>query len=789
MSASSSPVARPARSASTGRSLPCAVLAAIGVALVLAGPAPASPPRDAASAADGFPSYQRAFPLAISAGKLASGDLDGDGHSDLAACEFSDDVVEIFVGDGSGGFTSQLVFDVGWSPGDLAIADFDQDGRNDLAVVLYSDRTIELYINQGGLQFAEARIFDLDWGAQELIAVDFNLDGYPDLATGTGIVLLNDQTGHFSISTIETDLPPTAIAHGDIDDDGDADLAVAHFSSDMASLLLNDGNGAFTQTLVLPTGDNPRHLAFGRLNSDPYDDLVCSNWLGDSISLSLTTGPATFAEPQTIPVEEEPRDCLITDLDHDGDEDVLVMESDERHMSILLNDGSGAFPDRLSAPIPYSSHSPIAEDFDADGRTDLVYVGNWTFVIFERNLGLESFTDPPLLPAGLGASSVDAGDVNDDGAIDVVVANRDDDAVAVFLNDGGGSFPNPLHLPTGERPYDVQLHDMNGDGRLDIVTADYAGATVSILVNHGDGDFAPPVSTFTGYTPNSLAIADFDMDGRPDIATANQGTGTFGVVLNQGGLTFSEPVELEVGVADSIVAGDVTGDGLPDIALNNGSLRVFPNLGGGEFLASYGLPVGSYLENIALDDMDGDGHLDVVFSRAHTARTAGVVFLLDNPRSMVIVEAPLTDAPASLMTADVNRDGIPDIISGSFMLDVIINHGDRTFAPVQSFPHAWTASGSAAGDFDGDGDVDIVRAIPAGDGLLILPNLMCPYDLTGDGLVGSDDLFELLGAWGPCDAYGGGSGDACPADLDGDGTVNASDLFMLLGNWGACETE
>jgi hypothetical protein len=54
----------------------------------------------------------------------------------------------------------------------------------------------------------------------------------------------------------------------------------------------------------------------------------------------------------------------------------------------------------------------------------------------------------------------------------------------------------------------------------------------------------------------------------------------------------------------------------------------------------------------------------------------------------------------------------------------------------------------------------------------------CPGDLSGDGDVNSDDLFQLLGAWGACAA--------CPQDLTGDGDVNSDDLFQLLGAWGAC---
>ncbi|UCD73817.1 MAG: hypothetical protein JSV91_08450 [Phycisphaerales bacterium] len=54
----------------------------------------------------------------------------------------------------------------------------------------------------------------------------------------------------------------------------------------------------------------------------------------------------------------------------------------------------------------------------------------------------------------------------------------------------------------------------------------------------------------------------------------------------------------------------------------------------------------------------------------------------------------------------------------------------------------------------------------------------CPADVNGDGVVNIDDVFDILGAWGPCDD--------CPEDVNGDGTVNIDDLFAILGAWGPC---
>ncbi|UCD74088.1 MAG: hypothetical protein JSV91_09890 [Phycisphaerales bacterium] len=54
----------------------------------------------------------------------------------------------------------------------------------------------------------------------------------------------------------------------------------------------------------------------------------------------------------------------------------------------------------------------------------------------------------------------------------------------------------------------------------------------------------------------------------------------------------------------------------------------------------------------------------------------------------------------------------------------------------------------------------------------------CPADVNGDDTVNIDDLFQILGAWGPCED--------CPEDVNEDGVVNIDDLFIILGEWGPC---
>jgi len=90
----------------------------------------------------------------------------------------------------------------------------------------------------------------------------------------------------------------------------------------------------------------------------------------------------------------------------------------------------------------------------------------------------------------------------------------------------------------GPNPYSVAVADFNGDGRLDIVAsmADFnpvADSDVSVLLGNGDGTFRAEQRFPVGYRPTAVTAGDVNGDGRPDIVTGNFGSHDVSILLRR----------------------------------------------------------------------------------------------------------------------------------------------------------------------------------------------------------------------------------------------------------------
>src|SRR6185437_5799486 len=132
---------------------------------------------------------------------------------------------------------------------------------------------------------------------------------------------------------------------------------------------------------------------------------------------------------------------------------------------------------------------------------------------------------------------------------------------------------------------------------------------------HGDGTFAAASQYTADSDPLAIVAADLDGDSVPDLAVMNSSTDDVSVLLNQGDGTFEAGIPL-VSAPNSptaIAAADLDGDGENDvIAADVGSeLMVWRNAGGGKFHSPANIPLGSKASGVAVADFDGDGSIDI----------------------------------------------------------------------------------------------------------------------------------------------------------------------------------
>lgn len=358
------------------------------------------------------------------------------------------------------------------------------------------------------------------------------------------------------------------------------------------------------------------------------------------------------------------------------------------------------------------------------------------FTVAAGGTGQGNFQPGAEAAVGQGAQGVAVGDVDGDGDLDLLTANSGGGTVSIRLNGGDalgsntGLFSGNQEVAVGSNPTAVVLGDVDGDGDLDLLAVNTSSATVSVRLNSGLGVFSGSQNVAVGNNPLGVAVGDMDGDGDLDLATANTASNTISVRLNGGDATGSNTGQFsgsqEVPVSSSpfgLSLGDVDADGDLDLLAASGSSTVSVRLNGGDasgsnsglFSGNQSVAVGSLPLGVALGDVNGDGHPDLLTAN-YTGGTVSVRLNQGGSSTGQFSgsqEVAVGNAPRGLALGDVDGDGDLDLLTTNESNDAIslrLNNGQGQFSGGRSVPVGRQPLGLALGDLDGDGDLDVLTA-------------------------------------------------------------------------------
>lgn len=298
------------------------------------------------------------YPGMLTPRDLVLADVTGDGIIDIVVASSGGDRATILPGNGDGTFSSPVHLAAGDGPNAVATGDFNGDGIIDIAIANALDDTLSIFVGTGGGAFAPAQSFPCLDNPQAMAAADIDGDSDIDLVLGSagtaGVQIFRNHTTDGGLLALTGETPIATggngisqLRIGDVDGDGDLDIASAAGGNNAIVLLLADGLGGHApQTLTL--GPVPGGVAIGDVTGDGIIDLVgvTRSGTGSRLGVLRGLGIGSFAAPVLVALPNTPGRLELVDIDQDGDLDAIVPLQTLNTLTVINNIGqAGGFND------------------------------------------------------------------------------------------------------------------------------------------------------------------------------------------------------------------------------------------------------------------------------------------------------------------------------------------------------------------------------------------------------------------------------------------------------------
>lgn len=422
---------------------------------------------------------------------FAFADVDRNGATDILTTNPSGRSFEgwrALRNNGSGGFLAAERYETAQNTEAIAAFDADGDGDVDVVSLAHSSSTLALHRNPGSGIFPRTTRFPTASFPSGLAASDLDADGDLDVALADNVKVhlhFNDGAGGLGVAvSSRPTVSPASFHLHDLDGDGLDDMVVPGQGVFIARNL----GGSFAVGQTTPIGVCNLAMDAGDLDGDGDPDLATADCdFPYVVHLLRNDGGLVFADAGSVAVTVPSNRVLITDADNDGRQDLIVHQGG---YGVYTFRGLGGFayqPEQVSLinDVPYLM---ALHDFNQDGITDLaMQVPADAFgtdrVGIARGRGDGTFLDPGLrfgssvLENLRNGIDLDIADLDCDGLDDVIVTSYAANDLGFFRSRGDGSLEPEVRYGPGLTPQQTVLGDFTGDGVTDAVTTIHAGGT------------------------------------------------------------------------------------------------------------------------------------------------------------------------------------------------------------------------------------------------------------------------------------------------------------------------
>lgn len=333
-------------------------------------------------------------------------------------------------------------------------------------------------------------------------------------------------TGNFSTGDRIDVGNATAIATADVNGDGKLDMLQGNSSGTGVTVRLGNGDGTFTNGTTFSTGGDPLQIETADMNGDGRLDLGVRTAVSNVILRG--NGDGTFQAAQAINLES-PKGMAFADIDGDGKVDYI--EGSRGKFDVFRGNGNGGFAAVATQSYSFAFSADRVDfkvaDFSGDGRADIA-------VLYEDGT---------------------------DGVVEGLFQNQN------------GSFQSLMNLAIGRPSNQIEIADLNNDGRMDLAVADAGNLLLDTYLTSSSG------FTLTGSTQlqdplTALKAGDFNSDGNADLLGFSASPAVLFIGRGNGLTESSDLLGGPSSAIDQTVTGDFNGDGAIDFLGRSGN-RIF----------------------------------------------------------------------------------------------------------------------------------------------------------------------------------------------------------------------